>query len=62
MGPRGGGWGHVGWTLEVDDMAARGRAGPIQRRMGPYGAEKVVEDGYWAGIGDWAWEGEVGLM
>ena len=61
-GPRGGGWGHVGRIPEVEDMAERGRAGPIRRRMGPYGAEKVVEDGFRAGIGDWDREGEVGLL
>ena len=62
MGPRGGGWGHVGRIPEVDVTAARGWAGPIRRRMGPYGVEAAVEDGFRAGIGDWVWEGEVGLM
>ena len=40
---------------------ARGWAGPIRRRMGPYGVEMAVDAGLEAGIGDWAWEGEVGL-
>ena len=48
--------------LEVDDMVARGWAGPIRWRMGPYGVEIVVDAGLGAGIGDWDWEGEVGLM